>query len=68
MKIRIGIALLVAVSCGALAADPLPRAKPESVGMSSGRIARITEVLKAEVDKGRLPGTVVAVARKGKLV
>ena len=52
----------------ALADDPLPRAKPESVGMSSARLARIGAALKSDVDKGRLPGAVVAVARKGKLV
>ncbi|HEV8106650.1 MAG TPA: serine hydrolase domain-containing protein [Burkholderiales bacterium] len=50
------------------AADPLPRAKPESVGMSSERLGRIGEALRADVEKGRLPGAVVAVARKGKLV
>jgi CubicO group peptidase (beta-lactamase class C family) len=49
-------------------ADPLPRAKPESVGMSSERLGRIGEALRADVEKGRLPGAVVAVARKGKLV
>ena len=68
MQIRFFVALFAAASCGALAADPLPRARPESVGMSSARLAKITEVLKSEVDKGRMPGTVVAVARKGKLV
>jgi CubicO group peptidase (beta-lactamase class C family) len=52
----------------ALAADPLPRAKPESVGMSSERLARIGEVLRADIERGRLPGAVVAVARRGKLV
>jgi CubicO group peptidase (beta-lactamase class C family) len=52
----------------ALAADPLPRAKPESVGMSSERLARIGEVLRADIEKGRLPGAVIAVARRGKLV
>jgi CubicO group peptidase (beta-lactamase class C family) len=52
----------------ALAADPLPRAKPESVGMSSERLARIGEALRADIDKGRLPGAVIAVARRGKLV
>lgn len=52
----------------ALAADPLPRAKPEQVGMSSQRLARIGEVLNADIEKGRLPGAVVAIARKGKLV
>ena len=69
MNCRIAVALLIAAAAlGARAADPLPRAKPESVGMSSARVARIGEVLKAEVDKGRMPGAVVAVARKGKLV
>ena len=52
----------------AWAADPLPRAKPESVGMSSERLGRIAELLRADIEKGRLPGAVVAVARKGKLV
>jgi CubicO group peptidase (beta-lactamase class C family) len=36
--------------------------------MSSERLARIGEALRADVEKGRLPGAVVAVARKGKLV
>ena len=52
----------------AVATDPLPRAKPESVGMSSARLARIGEVLRADIDRGRIPGAVVAIARKGKLV
>src|SRR3954464_12445019 len=52
----------------AFAADPLPRAKPESVGMSSERLGRIGEALRADVEKGRLPGAGGAVARKGKLV
>jgi CubicO group peptidase (beta-lactamase class C family) len=36
--------------------------------MSSERLGRIGEALRADVEKGRLPGAVVAVARKGKLV
>src|SRR3954465_9244790 len=50
------------------AADPLPRPKPEAVGMSSARLARIAPVMNAEIEKGRLPGGVLAIARKGKLV
>ena len=63
--------LVIAVSFASLpvfAADPLPRAKPESVSMSSARLARIGAALKTDVDRGRIPGAVVAVARKGKLV
>ncbi len=47
---------------------PLSPAKPESVGMSSARLARIRPALQREVDEGRLPGAVVAIARDGRLV
>jgi CubicO group peptidase (beta-lactamase class C family) len=48
--------------------DPLPRGKAEEVGMSSERLGEIEKVIKADIEKGRLPGAVIAVARKGKLV
>ncbi|MGA7072871.1 serine hydrolase domain-containing protein [Bradyrhizobium sp.] len=54
-------------SSAAFAAD-LPRAKPEEVGMSSERLARIGEVLKADIAAGRIPGAVIAITRHGKLV
>ena len=56
------------VASAAFAADPLQRAKPETVGMSSAALARIGETIEADVQMGKLPGAVVAVARKGKLV
>jgi len=65
---RIFVAVVALLSSAVFAADPLPRAKPESVGMSSARLDRIGAALKADVEKGRIPGAVVAVARKGKLV
>jgi CubicO group peptidase (beta-lactamase class C family) len=46
----------------------LPAAKPESVGMSSARLARIGTALQSDIDRGLVPGAVVAVVRKGKLV
>ena len=49
-------------------APTLPAAKPDQVGMSAQKLARISEVLKQEIDQGKLPGAVVLVARKGKLV
>src|SRR5580692_6535818 len=52
----------------AFADDPLPRAKPEEVGISSERLARIDSVLKADIEAGRIPGAVIAIARHGKLV
>ena len=62
---------LGAAACFAVAhvwAQALPTAKPEDVGMSSQRLARLGSVLKEEVDRGQLAGAVVMVARKGKLV
>jgi CubicO group peptidase (beta-lactamase class C family) len=61
-------ALCLVASTAAFAEDPLPRAKPEEVGLSSERLARIGAVLQADVDAGRIPGAVIAIARRGKLV
>jgi CubicO group peptidase (beta-lactamase class C family) len=61
----IALALIVAVT---LAAADLPTATPESVGMSSARLARLDAAVGADITAGRLPGIVVAVARRGKVV
>jgi CubicO group peptidase (beta-lactamase class C family) len=60
--------LCLFASGAALADDPLPRAKPEDVGFSSERLARIGTVLKADIEAGRIPGAVIAIARHGRLV
>lgn len=65
LAVAMGLALSAIT---ALAEDPLPRARPESVGMSSERLARIGPVINAHIEKNHLPGMVVAVARKGRLV
>jgi CubicO group peptidase (beta-lactamase class C family) len=49
-------------------APPLPPARPEAVGMSAARLARIRPALEREVAEGRFPGAVVAIARDGRLV
>ena len=49
-------------------AQSLPTAKPEQVGMSSQRLERVAQILKAQIESGRFPGAVVVVARKGKVV
>jgi CubicO group peptidase (beta-lactamase class C family) len=69
MSIRVlAAAFCLMASTAAFAEDPLPRGKPEDVGMSSERLARISTVLKADIEAGRIPGAVIAVARHGKLV
>src|SRR5262245_16802368 len=52
----------------ALVGMGLPEVPPEQVGMSRQKLDRIQNVLKQHVADGKLPGTVVLVARKGKLV
>jgi CubicO group peptidase (beta-lactamase class C family) len=52
----------------AFASDVLPRAKPEAVGMSSERLALIRQRIEAEIARDQLPGGVLAIARRGKLV
>jgi CubicO group peptidase (beta-lactamase class C family) len=65
--VRLGAALSL-IAAGTSFAQGLSPAKPEQVGMSAQRLARVSEVLKQEVEQGRLPGVVVMVARKGKVV
>jgi CubicO group peptidase (beta-lactamase class C family) len=45
----------------------LPQAKPESIGLSSARLQRMSDAFKREIDKGTLPGATVMVARKGQI-
>ncbi len=63
---------LVATLTACLAVSPVlaeefPKSTPEKLGLSPERLQRIKFLLKADVEKGRLPGAVVAVARKGRL-
>ena len=46
----------------------LPIAKPESVSVSTTQLAAMDSVINDEIAKGRLPGAVVFVGRKGRLV
>ena len=48
--------------------QPLATATSEQAGMSVERLGRITTMLKKEITDGKLPGAVVMVARKGKIV
>lgn len=65
-KLLLASLALLAVT-PALAADPLPRAAPESLGFSPERLGRIRTTLEADIARGQLPGAVIAVARRGQL-
>src|SRR5712671_2795612 len=46
---------------------PLPDAKPESIGLSTARLQKLSDAFKREIDKGTLPGATVMVARRGQI-
>jgi CubicO group peptidase (beta-lactamase class C family) len=66
--------LAAAVLLGPLAAhaqrpaSPAPVTTPESAGMSSARLARLAAVFGKEIEDKKLPGAVMMIARKGKVV
>ena len=64
----ISLILPAALSVSLVFAQTIPVAKPESVGMSSARLQKLKQALQTEVDKGNIPGAVIMINRKGKLV
>jgi CubicO group peptidase (beta-lactamase class C family) len=48
-------------------AQTLPSVKPEQVGLSSEQLGRIMTMLRADSEKGQIPGAVLLVARQGKV-
>jgi CubicO group peptidase (beta-lactamase class C family) len=69
------VTLVLSACCMTAHAQPttprvhhLTTAAPESVGMSSERLARIDGWLREQVDKKYIPGSMMIVARHGKIV
>src|SRR5216117_873393 len=58
---------VLAFCAWSLGAQPLPVAKPEQVGMSAQRMAKIGKALTKEAADGSFRSAVVMVARKGRL-
>ena len=59
--------LLCLLTAAAAHAQTLATAKPEDVGLSSERLGRIAARLRADAEKGTIPGSVLLVARHGKI-
>ena len=60
--------ILFVLSIITINAQTLELASPESAGMSSKRLERLTDRFKQYIHEGALPGTVTLIARKGKIV
>jgi len=70
-KLRVTLLTVVVMFVAVLALHPAAEnamAKPEDVGLSSERLARITEMMKRHVAAGEISGGVTLVARHGRIV
>jgi CubicO group peptidase (beta-lactamase class C family) len=64
----LSFAFLVAVTATMAQTNPLPEAKPETVGFSAERLKRLDDAMQALVDNKQLAGIVTFMGRHGKLV
>lgn len=62
------LAVLMIVLTPLASSKDLPTVRPEIVGMSSERLARIKPLLQRYVDEGKVAGIQTLIARKGKIV
>jgi CubicO group peptidase (beta-lactamase class C family) len=46
---------------------PLPLAAPQDIGLSAPRLERLGAVMRGEIERGRLPGAVALIARRGRI-
>jgi uncharacterized protein YbbC (DUF1343 family) len=60
--------LLLVLLAQSLSAAGLPHAAPETVGMAGQHLARIDQIVAEGLAEKRMPGCVVCVGRKGKIV
>src|SRR5438477_3650981 len=60
-------ALVLALLTGPLAAASLQGVKPEEVGFSSERLARIAQTIERHIDAHDIAGAVTLVARRGRI-
>jgi CubicO group peptidase (beta-lactamase class C family) len=69
-RLRLVVLAIVVLASGVpagLASKDLPSTRPEDVGLSSERLARLTRAVHSYVDAGRTPGVVMLIARHGKV-
>ncbi len=64
----IAMLLLTLCFCVSIQADSFKETKPKRVGMSSGRLEKLDDIMRGFVDREDLAGLVSVVARKGKIV
>ncbi len=66
-RIRLMLLTVLMVNSSALAGTDVPRAKPESVGLSSDRLDHLDSFMQGYIDRNEAAGVVTLVARHGKV-
>jgi len=64
---RILISLIAIVTSAVLFSQPLQRVSPEKAGMDPNRLVRVDNIINSSIEKGEIPGAVLAVVRDGKM-
>src|SRR6476659_5896476 len=64
---HVAVALAATMLSCAAQAEGLPRAQPEQVGLSSDRLARLSQMVRDDTAKGQIAGAVMLIARRGKV-
>lgn len=62
------LAVTLLVAAEPLLADGLPQGKPEGLGMDGAHLARIDQIVAEGIAENKMPGCVVCIGRKGKIV
>jgi CubicO group peptidase (beta-lactamase class C family) len=62
-----GLSLLISACTAFAGTAPLPGSSPEAVGMSAARLERLSGTMRGYASTGRMAGSVVLVARRGKI-
>jgi CubicO group peptidase (beta-lactamase class C family) len=60
-------AVFCLLAAALLQAGALPKARPDEVGLSAERLARLTEVMQGYITEGKIAGMVTLVARNGRV-
>lgn len=68
MSMRISLLLVISLFALGANGDPLDKAKPEEVGMSSKLLERVDAMTKSYVESGKVPGMMTMINRGGKIV
>lgn len=68
LPVRVLVLLLTAIGVARVHAEEIPTASPKDVGMSSSKLAKVDDVMNGLVQQNRLAGSIVLIARHGKIV